>query len=114
MRETKAERLEKQRKRQADYRAKQKKERRPNRDDFARIAFHWLIVSMDKQTRKTGDPSGQVWIEDMLITRLVEQGFDEKACEDVLAMLTDKYVKEGWAFQRKPHLLQIMPEENDS
>ncbi len=104
MRESKSERLEKQRERQAAYRDEQKKEKRPDRDDIARVAFHWLILSIDSRMQETGDASEKHEFEDAMIQRLEVQGFAPKASEEALDGFFRKYVKDGWNFQRKPHL----------
>ncbi len=107
-RETKAERLEKQKKRQAEYRAAQTEMRRPSRDDIARVALHWLLVSLDKEAKQSGSTSSKHKIEGIIIERLAGQGFDEHAAETALDDLTRKYVKEGWEFQLKPHLKRLV------
>lgn len=103
MRKSKSNRLREQRERQAAYRAEQNATGRPGRDHVARIALWWLITSMETRSRKTGNRRTMNKILDEIIAALVEQGFDEDHCEDVVDALVRKYA-DGWAFQRKTHL----------
>lgn len=100
-REPLAERNRKQRDRQRDLRAKQKAAKRPDRDDVARVMLHWFIeTAIAKERRDQVERTG-----DLLVERLVAQGFDEAECYDVFDRLVEKYTGEDWGFRRKPHLL---------
>lgn len=103
MSKSKSNRLREQRERQAAYRAEQKAMGRPDRDDVARVALWWLITSMETRSRKTGSHRHMNKILDAILAALVEQGFNESHCQDVVDALVHKYI-DGWEFQRKPHL----------
>ncbi|MGR6431454.1 hypothetical protein ACU5AY_11115 [Rhizobium sp. PAMB 3174] len=94
-------RLDKQRERQRELRRKQKQEKRPSRDDVARIALFWLVRgAIEKNQLKELEK-----FRDRMVMMLVEQGFDEKACDEVLDDLFRKYRSGGSPFRRKAHLL---------
>lgn len=100
-RDTLTERNRKQRERQRDLRARQRAAKRPDRDDVARVMLQWFIVgAVAKGRQKELEQS-----EDVIVKRLVAQGFDEAACYDVFDRLVEKYSGEHWDFRRKPHLL---------
>lgn len=103
MAKSKNTKLEEQRERQAVYRLEQKLARRPERDDFARVALWWLIKAAEERSKKIGSRKPMNKIVDILIGELVHQGFDEGESEDFLDDLSRKYLS-GWSFQRKPHL----------
>jgi len=97
---------EKQRLRQQQLRERDRRLRRPSRDDFARMLLH---VALDEHTRKKNfDELDR--LQDGLVRNLVEQGFDRRQCELVFEDLIDKY-KRGWSLRRKPHLQR---EDDDS
>lgn len=87
--------------RQRKLRTKHKVEKRPGRDDIARVALHWII----SQALKKGVEDQLDQIADRVVARLVEQGFDEAASRVVFDGLVEKYGRSGWGFRRKPHLL---------
>lgn len=105
MAKPKATRLREQRARQQEYRDRQKQLRRPGRDDIARIALQWLIVGTAKLAEREGNAARMNVVEGAILEKLVEQGFDPAASDQVLGDLIDKYTEAGWGFRRKPHLL---------
>jgi len=104
MPKSRATRLREQRARQQEYRDQQKKLRRPGRDDIARIALQWLIVNTAKLAEREGNPARMNKVEEAILEKLVEQGFDPAASDSALGDLIDRYVADGWDFRRKPHL----------
>lgn len=99
--QSQAERNRKQRDRQREVRARQKAERRPSRDDIARVMLHWFIMgSVSKGRMRELEQS-----EDVIVRRLVVQGFESDACYAVFDDLVEKYTGQHWGFRRKPHLL---------
>ncbi|MBB6182417.1 hypothetical protein [Pseudorhizobium flavum] len=100
---------DRQRGRQRAYRERLKRERRPGRDDVARIALHWLIVKTANLAVRTSNPARMHVVEDALLDGLVAQGFNARASEEVLDELIDKYVDGGWNFRRKLHLQEEPP-----
>ena len=104
MANSKATRLREQRARQQEYRDEQKMQRRPGRDDIARIALQWLIVNTSKLAEREGNPARMNKVEVAILEKLVEQGFDPAASDRALGDLIDRYVDGGWDFHRKPHL----------
>jgi hypothetical protein len=84
---------------QRAYRKQQKALRKPSRDDVARVALHWIITEALRR-----DKEGELgkWCE-IVISRLVDHGFDRHAAHRRVGQLTEQYA-EGWEFQRKPHL----------
>lgn len=93
--------LERQRERQKRHRQIQREQKRPGRDDIARVALHWMLTR-EAETDMLGHLAK---IEDVLVGRLVEQGFARAESFEVFGRLIDKYVDESWSFRRKPHLL---------
>lgn len=87
--------------RQRKLRAKHKAQKRPGRDDFARVALHWMILAALSEK----DEQQLDGIQAELVHRLVEQGFDEAASNTVFDDLVERYGRERWGFRRKPHLL---------
>lgn len=102
-------RRDKQRQRQQEYRERLKKDRRPTRDDIARIALHWLIVETAKLAEKEKKPARMNKVEDVLLDGLAAQGFNPTASDEVLGAIIDKYVDGRWIFRRKLHLQQEAP-----
>ena len=92
--------LRKQRERQQEYRERLRAERRPGRDDVARILLHFMIV----KAVKSGDKDGMEKLIDMLLNALAAQGFDRDASLDVIEDLIFRYTRRGWDFRRKVHL----------
>ena len=102
-------RLTEQRERQHVYRKRIKTERRPSRDDIARVLLHVVITrsaARDKldELEKFGD---------LIVDRLVEQGFDKRVSYDAFDQLVDKYVKQGWEFRKKTHIGRDAPKDTD-
>ena len=102
-------RLAEQRERQQVYRKRIKSERRPSRDDIARVLLHVVITrsaARDKldELEKFGD---------LIVDRLVEQGFDKRVSYDAFDQLVDKYVKQGWEFRKKTHIGDGVPNDVD-
>lgn len=93
-------RLRKQRERQKEYRNRLKADRKPTRDDIARVLLHFMIV----KAVKSGNQDGMEKLVDMLLDALADQGFDKEASLDVLDDLIVRYTKRGWDFRRKIHL----------
>ncbi|MCV3739092.1 hypothetical protein OCK02_23235 [Rhizobium sp. TRM96647] len=99
-RQTLEERNAKQRERQQRLRDRHRAERRPDRDDVARAMLFWTISSYLDQGR-------QDWIEelaDAVVGVLVDQGFDERAADEVFDDLVDRYASDDQPFRRKVHL----------
>ncbi|HCJ72640.1 MULTISPECIES: hypothetical protein [Agrobacterium] len=99
-RQTLEERNAKQRERQQRLRDRNRAERRPDRDDVARAMLFWTITSYLDQGR-------QDWIEelgDAVVGVLVDQGFDERAADEVFDDLVDRYARDDQPFRSKPHL----------
>ena len=83
---------------QRAYRARQKAERKPSRDDVARIVLHWEIGrALTIQSRKLDR------LETVVVEGLVEQGFERDAAKHRFDEIVDRYEK-GWDFRLKPHL----------
>lgn len=93
---------------QREYRAALAKARIPSRDDVAAVAFHWLITLYIEKK----DNEGLRKIRWEVVRRLVELGFDREGAEFRVDDLVSRY-KDGWAFQRKPHLGRDRHEEAD-
>lgn len=81
------------------YRARQKTDRKPSRDDVARIVLHWVVTDA---LRRDGPEVPRLRAE--LIRRLVAQGFSETHAAARVDDIVERY-EDGWTFQRKPHLL---------
>ncbi|WP_312608572.1 hypothetical protein [Agrobacterium pusense] len=99
-RQSQEERNAKQRERQQRLRDRHRAERRPDRDDVARAMLFWTITSYLDQGR-------QDWIEelsDAVVGVLVDQGFDERAADEVFDDLVDRYARDDRPFRSKPHL----------
>ncbi|PTM88370.1 hypothetical protein [Mycoplana dimorpha] len=94
-------RLAEQRERQQLYRDKQKRERRPSRDDIARMLMHIFIV---RSMKKGKMPELEQHFLDLVVDELGKQGFDRRAAQDVCDNLIDKYARNDWSFRKKIHL----------
>ena len=90
-----------QRERQRAYRERLKAERRPGRDDVARVLLHFVIAENASRPDRKGRLDA---LQDVIVERLVEQGFDERAAHAVFDDLVERYTHEGWGFRRKAHL----------
>ncbi len=95
------ERLRKQRARQQELREAALAEKRPTRDDVARMALFWMISNMAEKAEKGVLDE----FRDRMVRLLTDQGFDEKASDEVLDDLIRKYSTRNWPFRRKVHLL---------
>lgn len=94
------ERLRKQRERQQLNRQRTKLERKPSRDDIARVFLHMFIM----KCHKTDQMHMLDGFCDMIVKRLKSQGFDKDASYTVIDELIEKYTKSDWQFLRKLHL----------
>jgi hypothetical protein len=94
-------RNEEQRERQRELRAAAKLERKPSRDDIARVLLHWTIT----KSVSRGQERMLEQVQDEIVTLLVAQGFDERKAYDVFDDLVERYTKKRWGFRRKIHLL---------
>lgn len=103
------ERLAKQRRRQQELRATAAAEKRPSRDDVARVALWWMISSMAEK----GKPDVLQEFQDRIVGLLTQQGFSETASDEVMDDLVRKYGSGGWPFRRKIHLLYPDDPETD-
>lgn len=98
------------RQRQKALRDANRKARRPDRDDVARVALFWLI-------RRAVEKGQEVELEkfqDVIVSMLIEQGFDESECDVVLDDLVSKYRSGGLPFRRKLHLLYSEGADQDT
>lgn len=89
-----------QRERQQQLRELAKMERKPSRDDIARILLHWTIT----RASEAGHMSKLDRVEDEIVARLVAQGFDERKSYEVFDDIVERYTKRRWGFRRKIHL----------
>ncbi len=96
-----SERLRKQRERQKNYRDRLKADRKPTRDDIARIVLHFMVLLASE----ADDPRSLDQLINRVLEALKDQGFDEEASLDVLDDLIAKYTKTNWGFRRKVHLM---------
>ncbi|MCQ1837741.1 hypothetical protein [Neorhizobium galegae] len=99
-RQPQRERNAKQRERQQRLRDRHKAERRPDRDDVARLLLAWSISAHLKEGR--ADRVHQ--LGDILVEKLVDQGFDERASYEVFDALVDRYRHDDSPFRRKVRL----------
>lgn len=106
-----SERLRRQRERQSEYRKKMKAERRPSRDDLARVLLHAAIMQAWRWKHGKREKM-QSWVVDTILTGLIAQGFDPKASAEVIEELIDKYTKGRWEFRRKIHLLSPVADDS--
>ena len=89
------------RQRQKALRDANRSARRPERDDLARVALYWLIRrAVDK-----GQEAELQKFQDVIVSILSDQGFDEGECDRVFDDLVSKYRSGGLPFRRKLHLL---------
>ena len=99
-RQSDGERKARQKERQQRLRDRHRAERRPDRDDVARAMLFWTITSYLEQRQPD-------WIEelaDAVVGVLVDQGFDERAADEVFDDLVDRYAHDDQPFRRKVHL----------
>lgn len=100
-RQSDEERLVKQRKRQQEARRRNRAAKRPDRDDVARTVLFWTI----RVAASNEKPGMLDKYRDRTVGMLIEQGFDERLCEEVLDDLIAKYRTGEPPFRRKLHLL---------
>ena len=89
------------RQRQKALRDANRRAKRPDRDDVARVALFWLI-------RRAIDKDQQMELEkfqNKIVSMLTDQGFDERECDAVFDDLVVKYRTGGSPFRRKIHLI---------
>lgn len=89
------------RQRQKALRDANRRAKRPDRDDVARVALFWLI-------RRAIDKGQQMELEkfqNKIVTMLTDQGFDARESDGVFDDLVDKYRTGGSPFRRKIHLI---------
>lgn len=89
------------RQRQKELRDANRRAKRPDRDDVARVALFWLI-------RRAIDKDQQMELEkfqNKIVSMLTDQGFDERECDAVFDDLVAKYRTGGPPFRRKIHLI---------
>lgn len=89
------------RQRQKALRDANRKVRRPDRDDVARVALFWLI----QRAIEKGQEVELEKFQDVIVSMLIAQGFDERECDVVFDDLVSKYRSGGLPFRRKLHLL---------
>lgn len=89
-----------QRERQQQLREQARRERKPSRDDVARVLLYWTITG----SAGKGQMETLLRVEDEIVGRLVEQGFDEGKAYEVFDDLIERYTKRRWEFRRKVHL----------
>lgn len=89
-----------QKERQRKHRKRMKDERRPDRDDVARVVLFWLI----KRAFEKGQIKELDEFQDQIVAMLAEQGFNEQACYDTFEELIQKYKSGRSPFRRKVHL----------
>lgn len=94
------ERLEKQRLRQRGLRERDRRLKRPTRDDFARMLLH-IALAENIQQKHFAELDR---LQDGLVKNLAEQGFNKDQCDLVFEDLIERY-KRGWSFERKVRLL---------
>jgi hypothetical protein len=101
-RQSREERLRKQREYQAGLRERKRTGRCPERDDFARALFYYFAKE------SLGHPKLEARLLkalDRIVYLLVEQGFDRTSTDVALSRLLDRY-EHGWEFRRKVHLTE--------
>lgn len=87
--------------RQKALRDANRKAKRPDRDDVARVALFWLI----RRAIEKGQQTELEKFQDRIVSMLVDQGFDECECDVVFDELVAKYRTGGSPFRRKIHLI---------
>ena len=106
--QTREERIERQRLRQLSVRKTAKEQKKPSRDDIARMLLWQMITGIQKN--KETDKAGKREMLDKMLKRTVNglesQGFDGQQSEYAFEALVDKYAKGGSPFRRKLHLTE--------
>lgn len=92
-------RLAKQRTYQQALRERQRKERKPSRDDVARTVLFWLFSGLTANNKAAA--FRQLYND--VLPMLVEQGFDEAKAAERIEEIYDRY-EAGWTFRGKGHL----------
>ena len=103
-RKTRRQRLEEQRIRQAELREAARENRRPDRDDLARMLL-WLMIREaygQSERQRSRGPLDKLCT--LLVTNLARQGFDADEAEDVFGMLERKYKTQDAPGRIKRHL----------
>lgn len=99
MRKSLRQRNTEQKLRQRKYRERLRNERRPSRDDCARILLHTYVLTFARDEGVAQDAM------DGIVKKLMSQGFAEDPSYAVLEAIFEKYTKRKWRFRRKPHLI---------
>ncbi|NRP71516.1 hypothetical protein ILFOPFJJ_02403 [Ensifer psoraleae] len=89
------------RQRQKALRDANKRAKRPDRDDVARVALFWLI----RRAIEKGQQLELEKFQNKIVSMLTDQGFDERECDAVFDDLVAKYRTGGSPFRRKIHLI---------
>ncbi len=105
-RQSREERLRKQREYQSAYRKRMKEEKVPDRDAIAQAFLYHAVVN------SLGNPKREQRLFRVLEeveALLVGMGFDSAQTRQAFNGLLDRY-EDGWTFQRKVHLLAKLDE----
>lgn len=89
------------RQRQKALRDANRRAKRPDRDDVARVALFWLI----RRAIEKGQQMELEKFQNKIVSMLADQGFDERECDVVFDDLVAKYRTGGSPFRRKIHLI---------
>ncbi|MBC2773135.1 MAG: hypothetical protein ACK4ZU_17655 [Allorhizobium sp.] len=89
------------RQRQKALRDANRRAKRPERDDVARVALFWLI----RRAIEKGQEAELEKFQEKIVSMLVDQGFDERESDLVFDDLVGKYRVDDRPFRRKLHLL---------
>jgi hypothetical protein len=101
-RKPKKQRNEEQRLRQAEIREEAKEQKKPGRDDFARVLL-WLMIraaQKERDSRRALD-----LLRNKITDELENQGFNLKHSEDFFEDLAARYSTGLYPFRRKAHLM---------
>jgi hypothetical protein len=102
--QSRTQRREEQRKRQAKVRVTAREKCRPDRDDVARILLWLMIREAHSEARKRRSRGPLDKLCTLLVTNLELQGFDADEAEDVFATLERKYPSQIGPGRIKRHL----------
>ncbi len=106
-RQSREERLRRQREYQAGYRKRMKEDKVPDRDVIAQAFLHHAVVnSLGKPKRE----QRLYRVLEEVEALLVGMGFDPVKTRQAFNGLLDRY-EDGWTFQRKVHLLPRLDED---
>ncbi|MBB4478947.1 hypothetical protein [Rhizobium etli] len=89
------------RQRQKALRDANRRAKRPDRDDVARVALFWLI----RRAIEKGQQMELEKFQNKIVSMLTDQGFDERECDVVFDDLVARYRTGGSPFRRKIHLI---------